>query len=164
MNAQRVLLTWGVVWLLIWLIGGLCIGPGITSARDEKKTHFVEALKQVSAGDLQKAEQELTEGIETENSSRNRVSAHSHALGLALLVLFFGLIQPFLGLAERVRGIFAWVLVVGTLLQPIGVLVKITSVTAGISIVVIGGALTIISVIVAFVGVIKYVSPESKSV
>lgn len=131
--------------------------------RDAKKTHFVEALKQASAGDLQKAETELIEGIETEDSFRNRISAHSHALGLALLVLLFGLIQPFLGLPERVRSIFACVLVVGTFLQPIGVLIEIANVTAGISVIVIGAALTIISVIVTFVGVIKYVSPRSES-
>ena len=156
MNSQRVLLTWGTVWLLVWLIGGICIGPQAVSSREAKKTHLVEALKQVSAGDMQKAEAELTAGIEAEEKFNTRTSSHSHALGLVLIALVFGLVQPFLGLPEKVKSIFACLLVVGTLLMPIGVLFKITA------ILVIGAALTIISVLVTLIGIIKYVSPKSE--
>lgn len=163
MNSQRVLLTWGVIWLLVWLIGGMCIGPRVIPTRDAKKAHFVEALKQVSAGDMQKAEEELTKGMETEENFHNKVSAHSHALGMALLVLLLGLIQPFLGLPERVKSIFACVLVAGTILMPVGILVELANVATGTAIIIVGGALTIISVIVTLIGIIKYVSPKSES-
>lgn len=157
MNSQRVLLTWGTIWLLVWLIGGMCIGPQAESSKDAKKTHLVEALKQVSAGDMQKAEAELTAGIEAEEKFNTRTTAHSHALGLVLIVLVFGLAQPFLGLPEKVKNIFACLLIVGTLLMPVGILFKITAVL------IIGAALTIISVLVTLIGVIKYVSPNSES-
>ena len=162
MSSRRVLLTWGVVWLVIWLIGGMRIGPKVMPTREVEKTHFTEALNQAFAGDLQKAGKELAEGMEVEDSFKSKVAAHSHALNLALIVLVVGLMQPFLGLKERIKGIFACVLVAGTLIMPIGILVEAANIAAGTTIIITGGALTIIGLIVTLVGVIKYVSPESK--
>jgi hypothetical protein len=164
MNAQRVLLTWGIVWILIWLCQGFYLGPQVFPTRDAKKTHFVEALKQVSAGDSQKAEEELTEGLKTENNFRHQVGMHSHALCLAFLALFVGLMQPFLGLSEKIKSIFAWFLVAGSFLHEVGTLTEFASLTAAMPILLIANALVIISVIVTFVGVLKYVSPGSESV
>ena len=156
MNSQRVLLTWGVLWLLVWLIGGICIEPKAVSSKDAKNAHLAEALKQVSAGDTQKAESELTAAMKAEEEFNTRSSSHSHALGLVLVALVFGLAQPFLGLPEGVKSIFAWLLVLGTLLMPLGVLFNITV------ILIIGAVLTIVSVLVTLIGIIKYVSPKSE--
>jgi Na+-transporting methylmalonyl-CoA/oxaloacetate decarboxylase gamma subunit len=149
-------LTWGVLWLLVWLIGGICIWPQVTSSKEAKKTHLVEALKPVSAGDAQKAESELTAAMEAEEKFNTRSSSHSHALGLVLVALVFGMAQPFLGLPDGVKSIFAWLLVLGTLLMPLGVLFNISV------LLIIGAALTIISVLVTLIGIINYVSPKSE--
>ena len=162
MNSRRVLLTWGIVWVPIWLIGGMYIAPKIMPTREVEKTHFTEALNQAFAGNLQKAGKELARGMAAKDNFQNRVGAHSHALNLALLMLILGLMRPFLGLPEKTKGIFAYVLVAGTLIMPMGILVDVVNVAAGTSMMIIGGTLTIISLIVTLVGVIKYVSPESK--
>ena len=120
-----------------------CIGPKVMPTRETEKTHFREALNQAFAGELQKAGKELAEGMAVEDNSKSRLGAHSQALNLALVVLALGLMQPFLGLPERIKGISACVLVAGTLMMPVGILVEVANIAAGTSIVMIGGTLAI---------------------
>ena len=165
MNAQRVLLTWGVVLIAIGMCFGGYLGPQVIPTRDVKEAYFAEAFHYLSAGNVQKAEDALKLGFKTENNFNLYVHAlHSHALSLAFVALLFGLIQPFLGLSESRKKIFAWMLIGGTILYSIGLFIEPVNMIVGMSIVIIGVLFKIISAIAHVVGIVKYVSPESQTI
>ena len=123
MKTQRLLLTWGMIWLFLWLAAALYLGPR------------VESLTKMEKG------------------------AHSHALCLATVVLLMGVLQPFMGLSERVRYGFGWVLVIGSFLTPVGVLLELAG-KAMMVIPIIGSILVVISILEYLIGMLRYVSQE----
>lgn len=160
MDAQRVLLTWGVVWLLIWMVVGIYLGPQVIPTRIEKENLYVEALAQLSAGEFKKAEVELRKGLKLAGDSEHKASAHGHALCYAFLALFIGLIQPYLDLSKRKRNLAALSLIAGSFLHPIGILTEIANEKVGMIMAAIGAPLIIISVALLLWGIVKYVSPK----
>ena len=123
MKTRRLLLTWGMIWLFLWLAASLYLGPRVESLTPMEK------------------------------------GAHSHALCLATVVLLMGLLQPFMGLSEKVRYGFGWVLVAGSFLTPVGVLLELAS-KAMMVITIIGSILVVISILIYLIGILRYVSQE----
>ncbi len=160
MAAQRVLLTWGLVLLLAWMVVGIYLGPQVIPKRIEKENLYVEALAQLSVGEFKKAEVELRKGLKLAGASEHKAAAHGHALCYAFLALFIGLIQPFMGLSERKKKIVAWTLIAGSLLHPIGILTEIANEKVGMVMTAIGALLIIISAALSLWGMVKYVSPQ----
>lgn len=162
MTAQRVLLTWGFVLLLAWMVVGIYSGPQVIPTRIEKENLYVEALQGLSAGKFEKAEVDLRKGLKMGADSEHKSSAHGHGLCYAFLALFTGLIQPFLGLSKRMKNIAAWALITGSFLHPIGILTEIANEKAGMIMAAIGAPLLIISVVLSLWGLVKYVAPQTR--
>lgn len=101
----------------------------------------------------------LSMGPRVESLTQMEKSAHSHALCLSMVVLVMGLLQPFMGLSEKVRYAFGWVLAVGTFLSPVGILLELAS-SAMFVIPMIGAILVVISILVYLIGILRFVSQE----
>jgi len=157
MNSRRILLTWGVVWLLVSMAGGLCLGPQVNTTREAKESHFVKALESLSRQDSQGALKELKKGMEREGDFHHLTSVHTHAACMAIVALLIGLVQPFLGLSDRLKVTFAFALIAGTILHEAGVLIESVNLSVGMALAAIGALTMIISVIAFLVGVLKYV-------
>jgi len=156
MGAQRILLTWGVLWLVVTLCGGIYLGPQVNPTRAAKETHLVNALQGLSAGDTARAETELREGIAVDRDFSHLVSVHSHAACMAFLAILLGLTLPFMGLADKTKTVLACFLVVGSLVHEVGVLTEAVSITAGSIMAGTGAVLIIASGGVALVGIVRY--------
>lgn len=85
-----------------------------------------------------------------------QVDAHSHWIGLAMLLIFLGLVFDNLRLGERARLWTASALLVGAFLFPGGVLLQtaITGATASL-LAVVGAAAVTIALIVVIVGLVR---------
>lgn len=101
----------------------------------------------------------LSMGPRVESLTQMEKAAHSHALCLSIVVLLMGLLQPFMGLSEKVRYVFGWVLIVGTFLQPVGILLELAS-EALFPIPLFGSVLVVIGALVYLIGILRFVSTE----
>ena len=68
MNAQRILLTWGVICVLISMCGGLYLGPQVNPTRAARKAHYEKAFEHLAAQESKDAMEELRKGIEIEDN------------------------------------------------------------------------------------------------
>ena len=159
MKAQRTLLTFGVVYLLVSMCGGLYLGPQVNPTRDAKESHFVKALEDLSARQSETALAELKQGMKIEGDFRHLASLHSHVACMAFAALLIGLAQPFFGLSEKQKLVVAWLLVAGSVIHDAGVLIEQVHLLVGAVLAGGGALLTIISVIAYCVGIVKYVQP-----
>lgn len=161
MNTQRLLLTWGLAWILVWMGFGLYLGPRVLPTREDRQARFIEAVRLISTGDVQKAQEEMKTGMEIGGCFENQVSAHTHAICLGFLALFLGLIQPFLGLSEKVQRLMALGFMAGSVLHPVGICTELVHVTAGTAMAVVGSALLLLTTGIALVGLLKVRSLKS---
>ena len=159
MNAQRILLTFGAVYLLVATCGGLYLGPQVNPTRDAKQSHFVKALEHLSARESETALAELKQGMKIEGDFRHLASLHSHVACMAFAALLIGLVQPFFGLSEKGKVAVAWMLVAGSVIHDAGVLIELVNLLVGAVLAGGGALLIIISVIAYCVGILKYAQP-----
>ncbi len=130
--SRRILLIWGMIWLFLWLLPGMYLGPRVEEIFKAQPGYFLFHLR----------------------------GTHSHALGLSFLVLIMGLVQPLLGLSERAKSFVAVALCFGTLLMPVGIVLEVAHKGAGMALAVIGGILITIPTLVYLIGVIRYQHPH----
>lgn len=88
-------------------------------------------------------------------------SAHGHAIGLALVVIAMGLLQPHIKMSDGVRWPFGVLLGFGATFLPVGVLVQLASKGTGAVIAMMSAIFVVVSVFVFTVGlIVRAVSPE----
>lgn len=75
-------------------------------------------------GDLFTARASLQTYADTQFDYVRSVDAHSHWIGLAMLLIVFGVAFDRVGFTERRRMLLAWLLVIGSVTFPLGVILQ----------------------------------------
>jgi len=159
MTAQRTLLTWGVIWLLVSMAGGMILGPQVKPTRDATRAHLVNAFEHLSEQDSSAAMEELRQGLDLDITFGHLVAIHSHMACMAFTALLIGLLAPFLGLSNGWKSALAWALIAGSIIHEVGVFAEDYHLAAGISLAATGASLITLSVVTAFVGIVRFVGP-----
>jgi len=157
MNSQRILLTWGMVWLLVAMFGGIYLGPQVHSTREAKEAHFENALEHLSARQSESAMEELQSGLKLAGDSGDRSTMHSHVACMSFVALLIGLLQPFMGLSRKWKLAIAWVIVAGSVLHGAGVYGEKFHLIAGSAMAGIGASALIFGAVTSFIGILKFV-------
>lgn len=124
-GSRRVLVVSGVV-IAIW---GMSFGLYYAlfaehQALDKIGASLAKGFTHGANGDLIEAGVSLQEYADTQFDYVRSVDVHSHWIGLAMLLIVFGLAFDRVSLTERVKLLLAWSLVVGSVTFPLGVILQ----------------------------------------
>lgn len=124
-GSRKLLIVSGVV-LAIW---GMCFGlyyavfsehQALDKIGGSLATSFTEGAK----GDLIEARAALQTYADTQFDYVRSVDVHSHWIGLAMLLIVFGVAFDRVAFTERRRMVLAWLLVIGSVTFPLGVILQ----------------------------------------
>jgi hypothetical protein len=126
MNGSRKLLIISGVVLAIW---GMSFGLYYAllaehRALDKIGGALATGFTQGAQGDLVEARASLQTYADTQFDYVRSVDVHSHWIGLAMLLIVFGLAFDRVGLTERRRVLVAWSLIIGSVTFPLGVILQ----------------------------------------
>jgi hypothetical protein len=124
-GSRKVLVVSGVV-IAIW---GMSFGLYYAlfaehQALDKIGASLAMGFTHGANGDLIEAGASLQEYADTQFDYVRSVDVHSHWIGLAMLLIVFGLAFDRVSLTERVKLLLAWLLVVGSVTFPLGVILQ----------------------------------------
>jgi hypothetical protein len=126
MSASRKLLIISGVMLAIW---GMSLGLYYAlfvehQTLDEIGASLATSFTGGAKGDLIAAHASLQTYSKTQFDYVRSVDVHSHWIGLAMLLIVFGVAFDRLGFKESRRLLLAWLLVVGSVTFPLGVMLQ----------------------------------------
>jgi hypothetical protein len=126
MNGSRKLLIISGVVLAIWSMSfGLYYAFFVEhQALDKIGGSLATGFAQGAQGDLTEARASLQTYADTQFDYVRSVDVHSHWIGLAMLLIVFGLAFDRVGLTERRRVLVAWSLIIGSVTFPLGVILQ----------------------------------------
>jgi len=157
MSARRILLLGGVGVALLGMTYGLwyavfaehqaldgigaSLSAGFTSAAHRDQANSTEALQRYH---------------EAKYDYDRQVDAHSHWLGLAMVLIVLGIGIDYVHLSRKQKLVLAWGLLIGALLFPLSVLLQSVNAGPGPKILaVLGSALVILTLAAAITGVLR---------
>jgi hypothetical protein len=126
MNGSRKLLIISGVVLAIWGMSfGLYYALFVEhQALEQIGGSLATGFAQGAQGDLTEARASLQTYADTQFDYVRSVDVHSHWIGLAMLLIVFGLAFDRVGLTERRRVLVAWSLIIGSVTFPLGVILQ----------------------------------------
>jgi len=124
-GSRKLLIISGVV-LAIW---GMSFGLYYAlfaehQALDKIGVALATGFTEGAQGDLVEARASLQVYADTQFVYVRSVDVHSHWIGLAIMLIVFGVAFDRMGLTERRRMLLAWSLVVGSVTFPLGVILQ----------------------------------------
>ena len=124
-GSRKLLIISGVV-LAIW---GMSFGLYYAlfaehQALDKIVSSLTTGFTQGAQGDLIEARASLQTYADTQFDYVRSVDVHSHWLGLAMLLIVFGVAFDRVGFTERRRMLLAWSLIIGSVTFPLGVILQ----------------------------------------
>jgi hypothetical protein len=124
-GSRRLLIISGLV-LAIWGMSfGLYYALFVEhQALDKIGGSLASGFTQGAKGDLIEARASLQTYAETQFDYVRSVDVHSHWIGLAMLLIVFGVAFDRVGFTEARRLLLAWLLVVGSVTFPLGVILQ----------------------------------------
>lgn len=124
-GSRKLLITSGVV-LAIWGMSfGLYYALFVEHrALDKIGGSLATGFTQGAQGDLIEARASLQTYADTQFDYVRSVDVHSHWLGLAMLLIVFGVAFDRIGFTERRRMLLAWSLIIGSVTFPLGVILQ----------------------------------------
>lgn len=124
-GSRKLLIISGVV-LAIWGMSfGLYYALFVEhQAIDKIGGSLATAFTQGAKGDLIEARASLQTYADTQFDYVRSVDVHSHWIGLAMLLIVFGVAFDRVGFAEGRRLLLAWLLVIGSVTFPLGVILQ----------------------------------------
>ena len=124
-GSRKLLIISGVV-LAIWGMSfGLYYALFVEhQALDKIGGSLATGFAQGAQGDLIEARASLQTYVDTQFDYVRSVDVHSHWLGLAMLLIVFGVAFDRVGFTERRRMLLAWSLVIGSVTFPLGVILQ----------------------------------------
>jgi hypothetical protein len=81
-------------------------------------------FSKAASGDLMAARASLQVYADTQFDYVRSVDVHSHWIGLAMMLIIFGIVFDRLRLAEKQRLLLSWLLCVGSVIFPLGVILQ----------------------------------------
>ena len=158
MTGSRRLLIVGGLLLAIW---GMSYGLWYAvfaehQALDSIGASLATSFSSAAQGKLPEAQSAISNYKMAKFVYDRQVDAHSHWIGLAMLLIVLGIAFDRVGIAEPRRFLLALSLLLGAFLFPLGVLLEtIFSPAVGRAIAVVGSALVIVPLTVIIVGVAR---------
>src|SRR5262245_47230183 len=153
----RLLIITGVA-LAIWGMGfGLYYALFVEhQTLDKIGSALAGGFSEAAGGDLIAARASLQVYADTQFNYVRSVDVHSHWIGLAMMLIVFGLVYDRLKLTEEQRLLLAWSLCVGSVIFPLGVILQ--ALDRGIipqAVAALGAAMVIIALAVIAFGFVR---------
>lgn len=126
MNGSRKLLIISGVALALWGMGfGLYYALFVEhQTLDKIGGSLAASFSEAATGDVTTSRASLQEYADTQFDYVRSVDVHSHWIGLAMLLIVFGVAFDRLRLNERQKLLLAWSLVIGSVVFPLGVILQ----------------------------------------
>jgi hypothetical protein len=124
-GSRKLLIISGVVLALWGMSFGLYYALFVEhQALDKIGGSLATSFTQGAKGDLIEARASLQTYADTQHDYVRSVDVHSHWIGLAMLLIIFGVAFERVGFTEGRRLLLAWLLVAGSVTFPLGVILQ----------------------------------------
>src|SRR5947209_5819022 len=85
-----------------------------------------------------------------------KIAAHAHIIEFGLLAMLLSFFQPYVYLSERWRRLWAWILLMGSVLLPVCVLLELNYGLLAGGLADAGGLLVIVALLAMWIGMLRY--------
>jgi hypothetical protein len=156
-SGKRILLFGGIALALLGMSYGLWYAVFAEhQALDGIGASLASGFSAAANRDQARSSQALEQYREAKYRYDRQVDAHSHWIGLAMVLIVLGIGFDGINFSRRQKVVLAWMLLVGSVLFPLGVLLQTLShASASRDLAVAGSALVIVSMGAAIIGFLR---------
>jgi hypothetical protein len=153
----RVLLSGGLALVLLGFLHGAYYA-GVDLYRHEALDYSLlwEMTAAASARNATRVDTALAEYGQLGREKAVNIAAHAHAIEFGLLAMLLGFLQPYVRLRDSWKRIWAWVVVLGSLVLPVFVLLELRLGLLAGGIADVGGLLVMVALLAMWIGILRY--------